>query len=142
MWHDDVKRKVLESIEVLENSTSTVSEMLLFEKKKELGLGLNSSGNRISPSYSPNYAKKKARMPNYGAPFGTPNLKDSGDYQDSFVANQKGYVWDFALQNAPSYAKYVTARYGEPNSITDKSKSIITKEVYTIGLDGLKKIWK
>ena len=84
-------KRLMEKLSNIEDLIIDVLNDLEFEieqyQRDQLSDGLLSDGNLITPKYSRNTKRIKAQDPRYNAPFGTPNLLDSGDFYDSILAD-------------------------------------------------------
>lgn len=84
-------KRLMEKLSNIEDLIIDVLNNLEFEieqyQRDQLSDGLLSDGNLITPKYSRNTKRIKAQDPRYNAPFGTPNLLDSGDFYDSILAD-------------------------------------------------------
>ena len=87
------------------------SEQVLDMNRSQLLLGLTSRGKKIKPKYrNKRYAQKKRKL-NSKPGIGTPDLKLSGDFHNSFTLKKKNN--DYEFDATVSYKKYITPSRGD-----------------------------
>jgi hypothetical protein len=107
--------QVLKGVKVatiaVEAIKQTEPEYLTAQTQKQMLYGVDSTGKKISPSYTTSaYSRKKVKM-NPLAGYGTPDLRISGAlYKETkFLKVDETQI---EIESQVPYAKYVESRYG------------------------------
>lgn len=101
--------------------------------RTQLRAGLSADGNFINPSYSANYARYKADVSTYHAPFGTPDLFLTGVFQRGFKVIVNGQTYEITSTDTSKLNK-LTGKYDKIFGLHDGSRKLAKiKNSRTIG---------
>lgn len=109
--------------EIMEEQEQEILDL----NRDQLLKGRNIKNQKIKPKYkSDQYAKKKAKK-NPKPGLGTPDLKLSGDFQDSFFLKKKGknYLFDAKVP----YKQYIIPKYNDVLGLSDKGEKEFKKDI-------------
>ncbi len=107
-----LRTSINESIRTSVDNNKTVIKTM--QTEEQMYLGINASGNAISPDYADstiNYKKRNFQ------PYDRVTLKDSGDFYDSIEIEAR--TDDFVISTQITYSIYLVTKYAEILGITD-----------------------
>ena len=109
---DRLRTSINESIRTSVDNNKTVIKTM--QTEEQMYIGINASGNAISPDYADstiNYKKRNLQ------PYDRVTLKDSGDFYDSIEIEAR--TDDFVISTQITYSIYLVTKYAEILGITD-----------------------
>ncbi len=107
-----LRTSINESIRTSVDNNKTVIKTM--QTEEQMYIGINASGNAISPDYADstiNYKKRNLQ------PYDRVTLKDSGDFYDSIEIEAR--TDDFVISTQITYSIYLVTKYAEILGITD-----------------------